>query len=146
VLGPDLIGQRAGLGPRVCLECVEPDLHVLAQLAGLLDDPLFEPREPAIQLAQLIAEQQIADLVDAGAAGGIHRRRTSATFLANVARLVRHRALIVVVRSHGIVLGTGVSDVRGHPAAARRSHKDRVRAHHRARCTTTLRTHHRAPD
>ena len=101
VLGPQLVGQRVDLFPRVHLERLDAHLHVFPELIRLLDQSLFQAREPAIQLPKLAAEQEVADLVDAPAAGCFPRRRTGATFQV-AADLGCYSALFVFRWNHGI--------------------------------------------
>ena len=74
VLGLDVVRDRLELGLRVLLERGKPAADLLFQIRGFLDDAIFEAGEAAIELAHLIAEQDVADLVDAGRASAVRRR------------------------------------------------------------------------
>ena len=45
--------------------------HVLPKLGGVVRQPFLEPRKALVVVAHLHAEQDVADLVDAGAAGNL---------------------------------------------------------------------------
>ena len=68
-LGRQPIAQRLELLLHELLERRQAFLHVVFQLAGFLDKALFQPREALVVVAHLDAEEDVADLVDAGAAG-----------------------------------------------------------------------------
>jgi len=63
------VAQRIDFLPHELFEPGEPLLHLFAQLCRFLGQPFFEPRELAVVIAHVDAEQQIADLVEAGPVG-----------------------------------------------------------------------------
>ena len=68
-LGRQPIAQRLELLLHELLERRQTFLHVVFQLGGVFDKALFQPREALVVVAHLDAEEDVADLVDAGAAG-----------------------------------------------------------------------------
>ena len=64
--GLDLRFERLGFAADVRLEGVEPLAHVVLEAVGFLDEPLFQARKPTLEIAHLIAEQDVAHLVEAG--------------------------------------------------------------------------------
>ena len=66
---PDIAGERFRFLGGMGLECVETPLDVLFQVAGFLDDSLFEAGESPIDVTHLIAEEDVPDLLEVAGAG-----------------------------------------------------------------------------
>ncbi|MGC4081355.1 MAG: hypothetical protein QM736_04385 [Vicinamibacterales bacterium] len=61
----DLRFERLRFAADVGLECVEAFAHVVLQARRFLDEPFFEACEPPLEVAHLVAEEDVANLVEA---------------------------------------------------------------------------------
>ena len=78
-LGLDLAFERLGFTADVRLQRIEPLAHVVLEAGGLLDEPFLEPGEAPLDVAHLVAEQNVANLVETrrGGSAGLDLDRSS---------------------------------------------------------------------
>src|SRR5262249_59708638 len=83
-LGPLGLLRLEALGERIHflleerLEGVEALLRLGASVGGLLEQPLLEPREPLLEVVNLRAEEDVADLFEVSGTACLGRRRRDA--------------------------------------------------------------------
>ena len=67
----EAVGQRSRLVPDVLLERVHPLLDLVFEVRRVLEQALFETREPAFVVAHLHAEEDVPHFVQTRAAGRV---------------------------------------------------------------------------
>ena len=94
MLGLELTGERLGLVLRVELERVEAPADVVLEVAGLFQQALFQPREAPLDVAHVAAEEDVANLVQAGGSTRFGTHRTGRV-VGRGSGCVRGRSLFV---------------------------------------------------